>query len=121
MLTFNIDWGFGSARFFHVLLEKCIELDKKARDLGLAKRVTLLFMWCIPHVTTHMVTLVFDFKRVIPRTYSLCFALRFPPRFRKLVKVIFELIEKDLRDGGSDLQSRILEILSALGPHCVLH
>ncbi len=46
------------------------------------------------------VTGVVQFKKVVPQVYSVSFALRFPPRFRRVAKLLQDRLEKDLTEGG---------------------
>ena len=62
--------------------------------------IILFDVICMTHIIMGFVVRAFRLTQLIPRCYSLNFALRFPPRYNRLVKLLRTVIEKDFLNGG---------------------
>ena len=63
-------------------------------------KLLLVDLICFSHVLMGALVKTFALNQVVPRCYALNFTFRFPPRYNRLVKLLRDAIDKDLRELG---------------------
>ena len=99
-LCIAIDFDPANVRVTMRLQERIVEFNESQARSEAKGRVVLCRTFCFSHIITRGVALTFKHVVLMPRLYTLAFCLRFAPRFSSLVRRLFMIVDKDLRNGG---------------------
>ena len=97
LTIYTADMASSNTRLKSYILSKI--LDNNAENAGRGC-VMLIDVVCTVHVITRCVIKTFRYSQLIPRCFSLCWTMRFPPRFNACLKVVREKIDRDLHERG---------------------
>ena len=99
-INISADMAARNVCFVLEIIEKLVEFNARMRAARIIGRALALISWCRGHIIMTAIIGMVQFKQVVQKIYSVSFALRFPPRFRRFGKILQDRLERDLVEGA---------------------